>query len=184
MMYLCMKSISVTKYSFSFAFFLAFLATNAAFGQTKLVWYTWDEAVALQQKTPKKVMVDMYTDWCGWCKRMDATTFSDSTVVAYLQENFYPVKFDAEQKAPLVFSGYTFKYIEPQAGQGRGVHELAASLLDNKLGYPSIVYLTPDYQRILISPGYKEVVGMMQELRFVREDIYQVKSFEDYKAGK
>jgi thioredoxin-related protein len=83
----------------------------------------------------------------------------------------------------LKFRDYNFKYIAPD-GQGRGVHELAVSLLDGKLGYPSIVYLTSGYERILISPGYKDVTGMMKELTFVRDDIYKSKSFEEYKAGK
>jgi uncharacterized protein YyaL (SSP411 family) len=148
--------------------------------QPTLTWYTWEQAVELQKTAPKKVMVDMYTDWCGWCKRMDAGTFSDPAVVAYLTEHFYPVKFDAEQKTNLLFKDYTFKYIAPQGGSGRGVHELAYSLLDGKLGYPSIVYLTPKYERILISPGYKDVAAMMKELSFVKDEVYQTKSFEDY----
>jgi uncharacterized protein YyaL (SSP411 family) len=169
---------------------LAALCTCFGFTQPRptkqpntLTWYTWEQAVELQKTKPKKVMVDMYTDWCGWCKHMDATTFQDSAVVAYLQENFYPVKFNAEQKTDLLFRDYNFKYIAPQGGS-RGVHELAFSLLEGKLGYPSLVYLTPTYERILISPGYKDVTGMMKELIFVRDDIYTTKSFEDYKAGK
>jgi uncharacterized protein YyaL (SSP411 family) len=148
--------------------------------QASLIWYTWEQAEALQKTAPKKIMMDLYTDWCGWCKRMDATTFSDPAVVAYLQANFYPVKFDAEQKANIDFRGHTFKYLQ-QEGSSRGTHELAISLLEGKLGYPSIVYLTPSYERVLISPGYKESAGLMKELRFVHENKYQTIKFEDYK---
>ena len=149
-----------------------------------LTWYTWEQAVELQKTAPRKLMVDMYTDWCGWCKRMDATTFEDPAVVAYINAHYYPVKFNAEQKADVIFGTTTFKYVQPQQGQGRGVHELAYSLLDGKLGYPSIVYLTPNYERILISPGYKEVPAMLKELEFVKEDIFRTKSWEDFKNGK
>ncbi len=152
--------------------------------KANLKWYTWQEAVELQKTAPKKVMVDLYTDWCGWCKRMDATTFSDPSIVAYIQEHFYPVKFDAEQKETVQFNNYTFRYIAPEGGGGRGVHELAYSLLEGKLGYPSIVYLTPRYERVLISPGFKDVASMMKELIFVKDDIFRTKSFEDYKSGK
>jgi uncharacterized protein YyaL (SSP411 family) len=167
-----------------FSAFGKFQPSPTAPSISTLKWYTWDEAVALQKTAPKKMMIDMYTDWCGWCKRMDATTFSDPTIVAYLQENFYPVKFDAEQKGTIQFNQYTFKYLAPEGGQGRGVHELAYSLLEGKLGYPSIVYLTPNFERILISPGYKDTTGMMLELKFVQEEVFKSKSFEDYKAGK
>ena len=43
----------------------------------KIEWLTWDQAVAKMEKEPRKIMVDVYTDWCGWCKRMDASTFQD-----------------------------------------------------------------------------------------------------------
>ena len=183
------------KFSLPSAFLIAIFGVFlfSAFGKsdipaqanpTALKWYTWEEAVALQKIAPKKVMVDMYTDWCGWCKRMDASTFSDPAITAYIQDNFYPVKFDAEQKGDVAFNGNTFKFIAPPQGGARGVHELAYSLLDGKLGYPSIVYLTPTYERILISPGYKDVAAMMTELNYVKEDIFRSKSFEDYKQGK
>ncbi|MBK7335110.1 MAG: DUF255 domain-containing protein [Saprospirales bacterium] len=70
----------------------------SAGGEGDLKWHTWEEAVAANKKEPRKILVDVYTDWCGWCKRMDATTFQDQTVMDYLKKNFYAVKLDAEQK--------------------------------------------------------------------------------------
>ena len=72
-------------------------------------WYTWDEAVEANKKEKKKFFVDIYTDWCGWCKRMDAQTFEEAEVAAYLNKHFYPIKLDAEQKANIEYGGYTFK---------------------------------------------------------------------------
>lgn len=184
--YASMKNIFLILISVCVLFCCAFMSNSSQENQQTevLTWYTWEQAVELQKSAPKKVMVDMYTDWCGWCKRMDQTTFSDPEVVKYIQANFYPVKFNAEQRDSIKFRDYTFKYIAPQNGGGRGVHELAYSLLDGKLGYPSIVYLTSDYARILTSPGYKDTNGMLTELKFVQDDVYKTKSFEDYKAGK
>ena len=145
-------------------------------------WMTWEEAVAANEKTGKKIFIDFYTSWCGWCKRMDASTFSDAGVAKYINENFHPVKFNAEQKEDIVFKGTTFKY---QSGGRRGAHGLAVELLNGKLGYPSYVYLTPDYQRILISPGYKPVKDMQKELKFVAEDHYTSTSWDEFsKKGK
>ena len=143
-------------------------------------WMTWDEAVKANQKTGKKIFIDFYTDWCGWCKKMDATTFSDPEVAKYINENFYAVKFDAEQKEDIVFQGTTFKF----QGQGRrGAHGLAVELLNGRLGYPSYVYLTPTFERILISPGYKPVPDMVKELHFIAEDHYTSTSWEQYKKA-
>ena len=141
-------------------------------------WMTWDEAIKANEKTGKKIFIDFYTDWCGWCKKMDSSTFSDEGVAAYINENFHPVKFDAEQKEAIEFKGTTFSY---QKGGRRGVHMLAAELLDGRLGYPSYVYLTPSYDRILISPGYKPVPDMKKELKFVAEDHYTKTTWEQYK---
>lgn len=143
-------------------------------------WMTWDEAIKANEKDGKKIFIDFYTDWCGWCKRMDATTFSDAEVANFINKNFYPVKFDAEQKESITFKGTTFNF---KPGGRRGVHELAAELLNGRLGYPSYVYLTPTYERILISPGYKKVPDLKKELTFVAEDHYTSTSWDAYKAA-
>lgn len=146
-----------------------------------LKWYTWEEATELSKKHPKKMVIDVYTDWCGWCKRMDKTTFVDPAVTKYIADNFYPVKLNAEQKADIVFNGETFKFVD--SGNGKGVHTLAYALLDGKMGYPSLVYLNEKYERIMISPGYKEVPDMMLELKFAAEEKYKDTSWEDFKGS-
>lgn len=143
-------------------------------------WYTFEEAVELSTAQPRKIVIDLYTHWCGWCKRMDKNTFSDSTVAAYVNANFYPVKFNAEQREVVQFNGYSFKFMEQGSG---GVHELAYSLLEGQMGYPTLVYLNEKFERILISPGYKEPAGLMQELKFTKGEFYNKMTFEQYKAG-
>lgn len=147
---------------------------------TSLKWYTWEEAAVLQKTKPKKIFVDVFTDWCGWCKRMDQSTFSDPKVAAYLAANYYPVKLNAEQKADIQFNGETFKYIANDNGRG-GIHTLAYALLDGKMGYPSMVYLNEKYERIMVSPGYKEAGDILKELKFAAEDKYKETSWEEYK---
>jgi thioredoxin-related protein len=165
--------------SLSYAFVLHHPAPPAATADLK--WYTWEEAVALNKQNPKKIFVDVYTDWCGWCKRMDKTTFADPQVVEYLNANFYPVKLNAEQKADINFNGELFKYVD---NNGRGVHSLAYALLDGQLGYPTYVYLNEKFERIMISPGYKEPAAIMKEFQFAKEEKYQSVSWEDYQKGK
>ena len=142
-------------------------------------WITWEEAIEASDtdENPKKIFIDVYTDWCGWCKRMDASTFSNPKVAAYMNEHFYNVKFNAEQKEEIEYKGHKLKFLN--RGR-RGVHELAVSLLDGRLGYPSYVYLDEEQQRISISPGYKESKAFLKELAFFAENHYKTTTFEEY----
>ncbi len=149
--------------------------------EKKIKWYTWEEAVALQAKEPRIIMVDLYTDWCGWCKRMDSTTFEDDNVAKFLNEYFYPVKFNAEQKEEINYGGKIHKFVE----SGRsGYHELAAAMVDGKLGYPNFVYFNEKMERIMISPGYKGPEDVMLELQFTAGGDYAKMKWEDFKASK
>jgi len=143
-----------------------------------ITWYSWDEAMELQKENPKKLFIDVYTDWCGWCKRMDKTTFKDKKVAEVMNEHFYAVKFNAEQKESIKYKDHTLKYL-PNAGR-RGVHELAYALLDGRMGYPSFVYLDENGDRITISPGYKDAKAIKKELTFVGEEHYKSKSYDDF----
>lgn len=145
-----------------------------------LKWYSWEEAVAAAEKEPRKFFVDVYTDWCGWCKRMDKQTFTDPEVAAYLAENFYPVKFNAEQKEAVSYRGHELQF-RGEAGR-RGSHDLAIALLDGRMSYPSFVYLDAKQDRITISPGFKTPDVLMKELQYIGGDHYLQMTFEEYKS--
>lgn len=158
-----------------------FTATSVTLAPTEpaaIEWLTWEEAARRNATTPKPFLVDIYTDWCGWCKHMDKTTFRDSAVVAYVQQHFYAVKVNAEQTQDVVFNDYTFRYMKQE--NGRGVHELAFSLLEGKMSYPSFAYLTPQYHRVLISPGFKQPAQVLLELRYIAEQRYANTPWEQY----
>ena len=144
-------------------------------------WISWDEMLEAQKTEKRKVIIDVYTDWCGWCKHMDKTTFKDASVSAYINKHLYAVKLDAESTKEYEFNGHTFKYVK----QGRsGINELAYSLLNGKLSYPSIVYLNEEFARITISPGYKDNKAMLKEVTYIADEIYNSKTWEEYQKGE
>ena len=151
---------------------------NAIVEAEVINWVSWEEGIEMNKKLQKKIFVDMYTVWCGWCKKMDKTTFVDPKVVKYMNEHFVAIKFNAEQKEPIVFNNKEFKFIN--RGR-RGVHELANSLLDGRLSYPSFVMLDEVNARIMLSPGYKTPNQMLKELAFAAEEKYKVMSWGDFK---
>src|SRR6187397_3084056 len=65
-------------------------------------WISLQEAEKLSKKQPRKIVVDVYTDWCGWCKKMDKSTFADAKTAAYVNKHYYAVKLDAETKEEIV----------------------------------------------------------------------------------
>lgn len=144
-----------------------------------ITWYSWEEAIKLSETTPKKILVDVYTDWCGWCKKMDNETFTNPEIIELVNKYFYAIKLDAEQKQNITYKDVVFKF-NPDHGR-KGAHELAVSLLDGRMGYPSLVYLDENQNRITISPGYKVVDGLKQELAYISEGHYATMTFEEYK---
>ncbi len=156
-------------------------------GKTVVNWITWEEAVEKNKTQKKKIFVDVFTDWCGWCKVMDKNTFPDPEVAKILNEDFYAVKFNAEQTADVVFNNVTFKYVS--GGGGRGVHQLAAALLNNQLSYPNFVFLDEEFKIIPVFPGYQSLPGYRKPeefhifLSYVSDEIYKKMRIDDYQKN-
>ena len=127
-----------------------------------LKWYSFENAMKINKKAQKKVLVDVYTSWCGWCKRMDKNTFTNPEVVEYLNDNFVLVKFNAEIQEPIQFKGETYEL--KRMGR-RGTNALAIKLLNGRLGYPSLVYMDSQFNKIKTSPGYKTPDKLLNELK-------------------
>ena len=54
--------------------------------------YSMTEIRQIQEKSPKKLIVDVYTDWCSWCKKMDKNTYLNQAIIKQLNEDFYFIK--------------------------------------------------------------------------------------------
>lgn len=147
--------------------------------ESKIKWLTIEEAFALNQKKPKKVFIDVYTDWCGWCKVMDRETFTNPSVVDYINKNYYAVKLNAEQKADIVLGTDKFVYVAQGA---RGYHQLAAALLRNQLSYPTVVFLNEKFQPIQPVPGFIKAPEFHQIITFIGGDYYSKEPFEQFKT--
>lgn len=141
-------------------------------------WYTLQEALDLSKNNGKrKIFIDVYTQWCGWCKRLDETTFVDPTVVRYINKNYYPVKFDAEQTGDIVFKEKTYKF---KRSGNRGHHELAAEWLNNRLSYPTMVFLDENLNTIQSIPGYQEARKLEAILNYFGTDSHKTTPWETY----
>lgn len=146
-------------------------------------WISLAEAEKLNKTTPKKMLIDLYTDWCGWCKVMDQKVYSDAKVYEYINTNFYAVKLNAEQKDALTFNGKTFAF-NPALGK-TGIHQLAFDWgnTNGRIGYPTIVFLDENLVKLEADPGYKEVPQMLQKLKFYGENKYKSMNWQQFQQG-
>jgi thioredoxin-related protein len=137
-------------------------------------WYSIEEAVKLAQADPKPIFVDAFTDWCGWCKKLDKDTFSNPVIAEILNTRYYPVKFNAEGSEPVTFQGKTFI----NDGKLGRTHQLAYALLQGNLGYPTIVFLTAKSELITPVSGYKTPAQIEPMLMYFAGTSWQTQSFE------
>lgn len=147
----------------------------------KIKWYTFQQAVEMNKKEKKKIFIDVYTDWCGWCKVMDKNTFTHPIIVRYINEKYYAVKLNAEMKDTIIFNNTTF--VNPNPKVARSTHQLAASLLNNRLSYPTTVYLDENFNMLTQVPGYLKPVDIEPILKYFGDNAYSKMKWEDYQKN-
>ena len=163
---------------------ISFFILSVAFGQQKanaqtatneIEWLTLEQAQKLNKKKPKLFLIDAYTDWCGWCKKMDASTYKDAAVVSYVNENFYAVKLNAEQRDSIEFNGKIYKY-----SPGMRSNEVAVELLKGQMMYPTTIFLDKELKNLSVIPGYQSVSDMIKILKYFGEKTYLNTNWDEY----
>ena len=138
---------------------------------TEIKWHSFEEGVVLARQGNKKILVDVYTDWCGWCKKMDKEVYSNRTVGQTLTSNFIAIKLNAESQKGVTYDGTSMT--EASLASAMGV-----------TGYQTILFLNPSAKPITKISGYMEPREFTSILGFIGEDHYKTKSFEEYKNSR
>ncbi|HOY38756.1 MAG TPA: thioredoxin family protein [Bacteroidales bacterium] len=146
---------------------------------TGVQWLSLEQAVKLQQAQPKTIMIDMYTDWCGWCKKMEQVTFSNPDIARYINQNFYPVRFNAETRDTVYYRDTM--YVNTSQGQ-KPAHQLAIKLLGGRMSYPTIVYIDDQFH-INAVPGYMDAQRIEPLLVYFAEKIYKTANYTDFEIN-
>ena len=154
---------------------------NAGFSQVEkdglVKWLTFKEAQEKNKTLQKPFLVDIYTDWCGWCKHMMKTTYSNPAIADYINNNFYPVKFDAETKDTIEYNGKIYKPLSPDP---KTPHELAIKFLSSSLSYPSTMFITNNFEYNLLTQGFLDEKKIEPILIFMVENAWRTSVFDDF----
>jgi thioredoxin-related protein len=141
----------------------------------KLQWISLEEAEQKMKDDPRPLLIDLYTDWCGWCKVMDRKTYTSQDLIQYLNQNFYTVKLDAETKKEIKWKGKTYKF-----NPSYKTNEIALMLTNGQLSYPTTVIIpsvNDDPQPIA---GMLEIKDMELVTTYFGSKNYGKLSFDSY----
>lgn len=153
------------------ALFTVFVTVSMSAQKGEINWVTLEEAVELQKKKPKKIIMDMYTAWCGPCKMLDRNTFQNKDVAEYVNKHYYAVKFNAEGNEEVNFKGKKYgnpRYDPAKAKRRNSAHELSRYF--SIRSYPTMVFL--DEKADFIAPiiGYKTPQQLELYLKMFKKD--------------
>jgi thioredoxin-related protein len=146
--------------------------------QDGINWLTWEKAQELHKDNEKKFFVDIYTEWCQWCDKMEKSTLSEPSIVNYINENYYPIRFDAEDKSEIIYKNKVFKPIK-SFGK-RPTHELAIEIMSGNIGYPTIVFIDEDLKVIQPIQGYQDVKTFKMIMTYFAGNYYREIRWKPY----
>lgn len=166
-----------------FILLLAFL-TSASSNAQKINWVSFQQALALQKKNPKKIMMDVYTNWCGPCKMLDRNTFQNKEVVDYVNKHYYAVKFNGEGDDVIDYKTNSFtnpNYNPANANRRNSAHELTRYLQVS--AYPTIVFFDDKGDVIAPIRGYQSPSQLELYLKMFKQDDHKnIKTQEEFNA--
>ncbi len=136
-------------------------------GKAEIVWHRLDEGMKLAKEQDKKLFVNFTTDWCGWCKKMNATTFKEPVIIEYIDKFFIAVKVNGDSKDSLNLDGWLTT--EKQITKEFGVNS-----------YPTYWFLSSDNVRIAPMKGYRDKDGLFDILDYLKDDLYKTTAFKDF----
>lgn len=128
-------------------------------------WQSLEEAEKAAKKSNKLIFIDVYTDWCGPCKMLDRNTFNDPEVIKYVNENYHPVKFNAEGPDDVVFCGtkYSNPGYTPNRPGRNSTHQFTSHL--KVRGYPTMYLLDANGVVVRNIVGYRSPEELLGELK-------------------
>ncbi len=138
-------------------------------------WMNISDAQANLQIEKKPMLIDLYTDWCGWCKVMDKKTYSNKNVAGYLQEKFYAVRVNAETREKIKWNEKVYSF-----NSAYRANDFAVYITKGHLEFPTTIIIPADGSEPQAIPGYLETKDLEAILKYFGEGDYNKISFDEY----
>ncbi len=164
---------------------MAGLMTATAFGQDPgepaVKWYTMEQAVQLNANHPKKIYIYVYSDHCGWCRKMAGNTLTDPVIAKYLNEKYYPVRLNVDMKEAVTVGSKTYTYVPADPSKGTpGYHEFIVAILQGYMAYPAGAFFDQNLTFLGVDRGYKAPADFEKLLHYIGDNAY----LENHDYGK
>ncbi|HVZ95224.1 MAG TPA: DUF255 domain-containing protein [Chitinophagaceae bacterium] len=147
-------------------------------GHDKLNWITISELSGKMKADPKPVLIDLYTNWCYWCKVMEKKTYSNSRVIEYINDHFYAVKVNAETKDPITWGDRSFNYNEAYK-----INDFAMFLTSGQPGFPTTTIFADEKSDPASLEGFLEPKDLEPVLKYFGEGYYKTQSFQAFNTN-
>jgi len=169
--------------------FILFLSASTGImaQQAHINWMSIAQVQEAMKKEPRKVMIDVHTNWCGPCKMMMKNTFTDPNVIAYINKYYYAVKFNAEGNEVVNFKGNTYKnpdFNPAKTNSRNGTHEftMAVAPVNGRVAYPTIVYMDEDFTILTPVQGYLKPAQILPILTYFGDDAYKTTDWATFQS--
>lgn len=150
-------------------------AINKPVAKEKINWLTVEEAQTKFKSEPRPVIINLYTNWCYWCKVMDVKTYKNKNVAAYINKHFYAVKVNAETKEMIGWSNKNYFY-NPQ----NKMNDFALYVTNGQLGFPTTIIFSQLQEEPAAIPGYMTPKEMESILKYFGEGFYKKQNYMEF----
>ncbi len=129
-----------------------------------------NDAISEAEESGKMVLIDVYTEWCGFCRRMNTETYADTSVKEALDKYYHVVRLDAESDDIVTFQGV--ELTKQEFAESFGIYS-----------FPTTVFLEPDSAPFASQPGFIEAETFHKLLVYVGTEAYKFTPFDEFELN-
>ena len=150
-------------------------AINKPVAKEKIHWLTLEEAQTKFKSEPRPVIIDLYTNWCYWCKVMDVKTYKNKNVASYINKHFYAVKVNAETKETITWINKNYFY-----NSQNKMNDFALYVTNGQLGFPTTIIFSQLQEEPAAIPGFMTPKEMEAILKYFGEGFYKKQNYMEF----